>query len=46
VYSAVLLAILEKQGTIDSIIAGYKWVARRDLAPGPFRWNNRGTIDE
>ena len=46
VYSAVLLAILEKQGTMDSIIAGYKWVPRRDLAPGPFRWNNRGLIDE
>jgi Ni/Fe-hydrogenase 1 B-type cytochrome subunit len=46
VYSAMLLAILERQGTIDSIIAGYKWVPRRDLGPGPYRWNNRGQIDE
>jgi Ni/Fe-hydrogenase 1 B-type cytochrome subunit len=46
VYSAVLVAIVEKNGTIDSIISGYKWVPKRDLAPGPYRWNNRGEVDE
>jgi Ni/Fe-hydrogenase 1 B-type cytochrome subunit len=28
VYSAVLTAIVEKNGTIDSIVTGYKWVPR------------------
>ena len=46
VYSAVLVAMIEKNGTIDSIFSGYKWVPRRDLRPGPYRWNNRGEIDE
>jgi Ni/Fe-hydrogenase 1 B-type cytochrome subunit len=46
IYSAVLLAILERQGTMDSIVSGYKWVPRRDISAGPYRWNNRGQIDE
>ena len=46
VYSAALVAMIEKNGTIDSIISGYKWVPRSDLMPGPYRWNNRGEIDE
>jgi Ni/Fe-hydrogenase 1 B-type cytochrome subunit len=46
VYSAVLVAIVERNGTIDSIISGYKWVPKRDLGPGPYRWNNRGQVDE
>lgn len=46
VYSAVLVAMIEKNGTIDSIVSGYKWVPRRDVEPGPYRWNNRGEIDE
>lgn len=46
VYSAVLVAMIEKNGTIDSIISGYKWVPRRDLALGPYRWLNRGKVDE
>jgi Ni/Fe-hydrogenase 1 B-type cytochrome subunit len=46
VYSAVLIAIVEKNGTIDSIISGYKWVPRRDGEMGPHRWLNRGEVDE
>jgi Ni/Fe-hydrogenase 1 B-type cytochrome subunit len=46
IYSAVLVAIIEKNGTIDSIISGYKWVPRHDIEPGPYRWNNRGEVDE
>jgi len=46
VYSAVLVAMVEKNGTIDSIVSGYKWVPRQDVSPGPYRWNNRGEIDE
>jgi Ni/Fe-hydrogenase 1 B-type cytochrome subunit len=46
VYSAVLVAAIEKNGTIDSIVAGYKWVPKRDLGPGPYRWLHRGEIDE
>lgn len=46
VYSAVLVAMIEKNGTIDSIISGYKWVPRRDLVLGPFRRMNRGRVDE
>jgi Ni/Fe-hydrogenase 1 B-type cytochrome subunit len=46
VYSAVLVAIVEKNGTIDSIISGYKWVPRRDIEMGPHRWMNRGEVDE
>jgi len=46
VYSAVLVASIEKNGTIDSIVAGYKWVPKHDLAPGPYRWLHRGEIDE
>ena len=32
VYSAVLVAIVEKNGTIDSIFSGYKWVPKRDIS--------------
>jgi Ni/Fe-hydrogenase 1 B-type cytochrome subunit len=46
VYSAVLVAIVEKNGTIDSIISGYKWVPRRDIEMGPHRWMNKGEVDE
>jgi Ni/Fe-hydrogenase 1 B-type cytochrome subunit len=46
VYSAVLVAAIEKNGTIDSIVAGYKWVPKHDLDPGPYRWLHRGEIDE
>ncbi len=46
VYSAVLVASIEKNGTIDSIVAGYKWVPKHDLGPGPYRWQHRGEIDE
>jgi Ni/Fe-hydrogenase 1 B-type cytochrome subunit len=46
IYSAVLVAIVEKNGTIDSIVSGYKWVPRHDLEPGPYRWNHRGEVDE
>ena len=47
IYSAVLVAIVERNGTLDSIFSGYKWVPRRDLEAGPYRWTNkRGEIDE
>jgi Ni/Fe-hydrogenase 1 B-type cytochrome subunit len=46
VYSAVLVSSIEKNGTIDSIIAGYKWVPRHDLGPGPYRWLHHGDLDE
>ena len=46
IYSAVLVAMIEKNGTIDSIVSGYKWVPRHDVEPGPYRWNNRGHVDE
>ena len=47
VYSAVLVAIIEKNGTLDSIFSGYKWVPRRDLEPGTYRRiNRRGEVDE
>ena len=46
VYSAVLVAAIEKNGTIDSIVAGYKWVPRHDLEPGPYRWLHNGDLDE
>ena len=46
IYSAVLVAMIEKEGTIESIISGYKWVPRKDLEPGPYRWNNKGVVDE
>jgi Ni/Fe-hydrogenase 1 B-type cytochrome subunit len=46
VYSAILVAAIEKNGTIDSIVSGYKWVPRHELGPGPYRWLHRGEIDE
>jgi Ni/Fe-hydrogenase 1 B-type cytochrome subunit len=46
VYSAVLVASLEKNGTMDSIVAGYKWVPKHELGPGPYRWVHRGELDE
>ena len=34
-------------GTLDSIFSGYKWVPRRDIEPGTYRWtNSRGEVDE
>ena len=46
VYSAWLMSIVDADGTMDSIFSGYKWVQRRHLEPGPYRWNNRGEVDE
>ena len=46
VYSAVLVAMVEKTGTIDSIITGYKWVPKHELGPGPYRWPHHGESDE
>jgi Ni/Fe-hydrogenase 1 B-type cytochrome subunit len=46
VYSAALVSMVEKNGTIDSIVSGYKWVPHRDLEPGEYRWTHRGVIDE
>ena len=33
IYSAVLTAIVEKNGTIDSMFSGWKWFRRHDDAP-------------
>jgi Ni/Fe-hydrogenase 1 B-type cytochrome subunit len=46
VYSAVLMAFIDKDGTLDSIVVGYKWEPRSHLGPGPYRWLHRGEIDE
>jgi len=46
VYSSILMASVEKTGTMDSIFSGYKWVPRRELEPGAYRWNHRGELDE
>ena len=47
VYSAVLVAIIEKNGTLDSIFSGYKWVPRRDIEAGLYRRiNKKGEVDE
>jgi Ni/Fe-hydrogenase 1 B-type cytochrome subunit len=46
VYSSVLVANLEKNGTLDSIFSGWKWVHRSDLEPGPYRWLHKGKLDE
>jgi Ni/Fe-hydrogenase 1 B-type cytochrome subunit len=46
VYSAWLMSVVDADGTMDSIFSGYKFVERRHLEPGPYRWNNRGEVDE
>lgn len=46
VYSAVLIASVEKTGTMDSIFTGYKWVPKRELGPGSYRWMHHGELDE
>lgn len=46
VYSALLVAFVEKTGTMDSIFTGYKWVPKQELEPGPYRWSHRGELDE
>jgi Ni/Fe-hydrogenase 1 B-type cytochrome subunit len=46
IYSAWLMTIIDADGTMDSIFSGYKFVERRHLEPGPYRWNNRGEVDE
>jgi Ni/Fe-hydrogenase 1 B-type cytochrome subunit len=46
VYSATLMTIVEKNGTMDSIFSGYKWVPRREVLPGPYRRDNKGELDE
>ena len=30
VYSAVLVSVVEKNGTLDSIISGFKWLPRKE----------------
>jgi Ni/Fe-hydrogenase 1 B-type cytochrome subunit len=46
VYSSILVAHIEKTGVLDSIFAGYKWVPKHQLGPGPYRWKHRGEFDE
>lgn len=46
VYSSVLMASVERTGTMDSIFTGYKWVPKRQLGPGPYRWMHHGELDE
>jgi Ni/Fe-hydrogenase 1 B-type cytochrome subunit len=46
VYSSILMATVEKTGTMDSIFTGYKWVPKHELGPGPYRWMHRGEHDE
>jgi Ni/Fe-hydrogenase 1 B-type cytochrome subunit len=46
VYSAWLMTVVDADGTMDSIFSGYKFVPREHLEPGPYRWNNRGDVDE
>jgi Ni/Fe-hydrogenase 1 B-type cytochrome subunit len=46
VYSAVLMSLVEKTGTVESIVSGFKWVPRQLLELGPHRWVRRGEIDE
>jgi Ni/Fe-hydrogenase 1 B-type cytochrome subunit len=46
IYSAWLMTIVDADGTMDSIFSGYKFVHREHLEPGPYRWNNRGDVDE
>jgi len=46
VYSSILVAHVEKTGLLDSIFAGYKWVPRRELGPGPYRWKHGDDLDE
>jgi hypothetical protein len=31
---------------MDSIFTGFKWVRKRDLGEGPYRWKHRGDVDE
>ena len=46
VYSSVLMGFVEKTGIMDSIFTGYKWVPKRELGEGPYRWRHRGEVDE
>ncbi len=46
VYSAVLMASIEKKGLMDSIFTGFKWVRKQELGPGRYRWLHRGEFDE
>jgi Ni/Fe-hydrogenase 1 B-type cytochrome subunit len=47
VYSSLLMGHVEKSGIMDSIFTGWKWVPRREIGPGPYRWvNRRGELDE
>ena len=46
VYSAVLMATVEKNGTMDSIFSGYKLVPpRRPRVLGPYRWHHTARDD-
>jgi Ni/Fe-hydrogenase 1 B-type cytochrome subunit len=46
VYSSLLMSHVEKTGTMESIFSGWKWVPKRELGPGPYRWSHRGEFDE
>ena len=46
VYSSLLMSHVEKTGTMESIFSGWKWVPKRELGPGPYRWKHRGEFDE
>lgn len=47
VYSGWLVSIVEKNGTMESMFSGYKFVARADLEPSQYRFVNRkGEVDE
>jgi Ni/Fe-hydrogenase 1 B-type cytochrome subunit len=46
VYSSVLMAHVEKTGTMEGIFSGWKWAPRRALGAGPYRWWHRGEWDE
>jgi Ni/Fe-hydrogenase 1 B-type cytochrome subunit len=47
IYSSVLMGHVEKAGIMDSIFTGWKWVPRRELGSGKYRWlNRRGELDE
>ena len=41
VYSAVLMAIVEGNGTVESIVSGYKFVPHEDLVYSGYRFRER-----
>ena len=46
VYSAVLVAIIEKNGTSTRFRRLQVGSPKGDLGPGPYRWLHKGEIDE